>query len=43
MFRIICEKTNNIVSGFITDLSFGKGIFLTKGEAEAKLKELKGE
>lgn len=43
MFRIICEKTNNLVSGFITDFSFGKGIFLTKEEAEERLKELKGE
>lgn len=43
MFRIICEKTNNLVSGFITDFAFGRGIFLIKEEAEAKLKELKGE
>ena len=38
-----CESDDGVLSGQIDVVEFGKKIFITKSEAEAKLKELRGE
>jgi len=41
-YRIYAKATNHFIGAYFRECDFGKTVFLTKSEAEAKLKELKG-
>lgn len=41
-YRIYAKVTNHFIGAYFRECDFGKTVFLTKSEAEAKLKELKG-
>lgn len=42
-YRIYAKATNHFIGAYFRECDFGKTVFLAKSEAEAKLKELKGE
>lgn len=42
-YRIYAKETNHFIGAYFRECDFGKTVFLTKSEAEAKLKELRGE
>ena len=42
-YRIYAKATNHFIGAYFRECDFGKTVFLTKSEAEAKLKELRGE
>ena len=41
-YRIYAKATNHFIGAYFRECDFGKTVFLTKSEAEAKLKELRG-
>lgn len=41
-YRIYAKATNHFIGAYFRECNFGKTVFLTKSEAEAKLKELRG-
>lgn len=41
-YRIYAKATNRFIGAYFRECDFGKTVFLTKSEAEAKLKELRG-
>lgn len=41
-YRIYAKVTNHFIGAYFRECDFGKTVFLTKSEAEAKLKELRG-
>ena len=41
-YRIYAKATNHFIGAYFRECDFGKTVFLTKYEAEAKLKELRG-
>ena len=41
-YRIYAKATNHFIGAYCRECDFGKTVFLTKSEAEAKLKELRG-
>ena len=41
-YRIYAKETNHFIGAYFRECDFGKTVFLTKSEAEAKLKELRG-
>lgn len=41
-YRIYAKETNHFIGAYFRECDFGKNVFLTKSEAEAKLKELRG-
>ena len=41
-YRIYAKATNHSIGAYFRECDFGKTVFLTKSEAEAKLKELRG-
>lgn len=42
-YRIYAKATNHFIGAYFRECDFGKTVFLAKSEAEAKLKELRGE
>lgn len=42
-YRIYAKATNHFIGAYFRKCDFGKTVFLTKEEAEAKLKEMEGE
>lgn len=42
-YRIYAKATNHFIGAYFRECDFGKTVFLTKSEAEARLKELRGE
>lgn len=40
-YRIYAKATNHFIGAYFRECDFGKTVFLTKSEAEAKLKELR--
>lgn len=42
-YRIYAKATNHFIGAYFRECDFGKTVFLTKSEAKAKLKELRGE
>lgn len=42
-YRIYAKATNHFIGAYFRECDFCKTVFLTKSEAEAKLKELRGE
>lgn len=41
-YRIYAKATKHFIGAYFRECDFGKTVFLTKSEAEAKLKELRG-
>lgn len=41
-FRIYAKVTNHFIGAYFRECDFGKTVFLTKSEAEAKLAEMRG-
>lgn len=41
-YRIYAKATNHFIGAYFRECDFGKTVFLTKSEAEARLKELRG-
>lgn len=41
-YRIYAKATNRFIGAYFRECDFGKTVFLTKSEAESKLKELRG-
>lgn len=41
-YRIYAKATNHFIGAYFRECDFGKTVFLTQSEAEAKLKELRG-
>lgn len=41
-YRIYAKATNHFIGAYFRECDFGKTVFLTKSEAESKLKELRG-
>nr|DAE56203.1 MAG TPA: hypothetical protein [Bacteriophage sp.] len=41
-YRIYAKATNHFIGAYFRECDFGKTVFLTKSEAKAKLKELRG-
>ena len=41
-FRIYAKATNHFIGAYFRECDFGKTVFLTKSEAEAKLAEMRG-
>lgn len=41
-YRMYAKATNHFIGAYFRECDFGKTVFLTKSEAEAKLKELRG-
>ena len=41
-YRIYAKATNHFIGAYFRKCDFGKTVFLTKEEAEAKLKEMEG-
>nr|DAM88167.1 MAG TPA: hypothetical protein [Caudoviricetes sp.] len=41
-YRISAKVTNHFIGAYFQECDFGKTVFLTKAEAEAKLKEMEG-
>lgn len=41
-YRIYAKATNHFIGAYFRECDFGKTVFLTKSESEAKLKELRG-
>lgn len=41
-YRIYAKATNHFIGAYFRECDFGKTVFLTKSEAEEKLKELRG-
>lgn len=41
-YRIYAKATNHFIGAYFRECDFGKTVFLTESEAEAKLKELRG-
>lgn len=41
-YRIYAKATNHFIGAYFRECDFGKTVFFTKSEAEAKLKELRG-
>ena len=41
-YRISAKVTNHFIGAYFRECDFGKKVFLTKEEAEAKLKEMEG-
>lgn len=42
-YRIYAKATNHFIGAYFRKCDFGKTVFLTQSEAEAKLRELRGE
>ena len=41
-YRIYAKTTNHLIGAYFRKCDFGKAVFLTREEAEAKLKEMEG-
>ena len=41
-YRIFAKATNHFIGAYFRECDFGKTVFLTESEAEAKLKEMEG-